>query len=111
MPLSTPGTKAAIPAPGGVPRVRLGDGGQPERGRPDSLSLTAHQPPAATAADRRYRDQRTQADQRTLVLVVLVVAAIYAVIIGLSTRRYGGNLSALIDAGEKVVKTEPGALG
>jgi hypothetical protein len=46
-----------------------------------------------------------------LVLVVLVVAAVYAAVIGWSVRRYSGNLSALIDAGELVVKTEPGALG
>jgi hypothetical protein len=51
------------------------------------------------------------ANRRTLPLVVLVVAVIYAAVIGLSIRRYGGNLSVLIDAGEKDVKTEPGALG
>jgi hypothetical protein len=54
-------------------------------------------------AARRHR--------RTLALVVLLVGVFYLAVIGLRIRHYGGNISSLIDAGQKVVLHEPGALG
>jgi hypothetical protein len=75
--------------------------------------MTATDRSTVTTAAGGYvgADQRTALSQRVLLLVVLVVGAIYAGVIGLSVRHYGGNPSSLIDVGQKAGETEPDGLG
>jgi hypothetical protein len=74
------------------------------------LSVTARLRRTRPAADVCRTDRRAQGDRRRLVLVVVVVAVIYAAVIGLSVRHYGGNLSSLINLGQKAGKEEPAGL-
>ncbi len=43
--------------------------------------------------------------------MLLVVAVVYAVVVGATVRRYGGNVSSLIDVGATAKSVEPGGLG
>lgn len=63
------------------------------------------------ARTRSLEGAGTRPATRTLVLIMAVVGLVYLAVVGLRIRHYGYNVSALIDAGQKVVRHEPGALG
>ena len=50
-------------------------------------------------------------ESHKLLIVVLLVALVYAAVIELSVRHYGGNLSSLIAVGAQAKETEPAGLG
>ncbi len=52
-----------------------------------------------------------QVSHKALLSLALITGLVYAAIVGLSVRHYGGNLSSLIDVGATAGEVEPGGLG
>src|SRR5947209_1238998 len=67
-------------------------------------------PPMSSAADQAVSYPRMPG-RRALASVILAVVLVYAAVVGLCVRRYGGNLSSLVGVGQRAGEVQPGGLG